>query len=211
MTFRRARYKTFAIGGVLLIAAFVVSACASRGGAFHISSLSSAYAPAAALWGRTHISDSLVIIDVDSMLVRDPGRHSPSSPASLAEITVRALLVTDAREGWHPQAASSEVPVVDTLRWGESRVVHRLRFAVPRPPAVSLAETWIVLEFRGRALLLGGGRLVRTYACSARNLRGRSPLAERRAELLRANYLAVCQRAPTDSSFTTRTPGPACR
>jgi hypothetical protein len=173
-----------------------LAACAhSRINPVRTSSVGSTYSPAGRFWGTVSMTDSAVLIHVDSGLIADGGQRMNNPPASLASLGVTALLVATEGTGWRELERSAELRVADTIRYGESAELPRHTFDVPRPQAIPFQSTWIVFELRSTPLLLGRRRMGLTYACSATNLRGAPREAKRRAEALKQSYLAVCQPA----------------
>jgi hypothetical protein len=202
---------------VVLAALLATSACAharragSRPG-FEISSLESVYTPAGRFTGDWRVTHDAVEIRVDSaritapwpggtpgaepMAIREDGRLVDTRPLVAVGTRVTALLVTAAAltpgqpRPWTAHAESEAVPVADTLRVGDERMVTGLRFRLPRPAGLGLDSAWIV--FRLESGSARGGTPQQTFACSARNLAGSEDAAGARAEVLAENYTLAC-------------------
>lgn len=208
----------------LILASAVLTGCsrASRADTgLTLSSETSDYSPAVRLsFGALLAPDSTAArrewqIRVDSALVSAPGAYREGSPPIMREIRITALLVrfgrldaTPRAEGlerpWTVLARGDEVPLADSLRYGERlRVTGPWTLTLPAAPLERVDGTGLVFEITAAAVsqpirmangaLLPGRvtrRGVRVFACSAFRLDGR--IDRRRARALASRYTAVC-------------------
>jgi hypothetical protein len=159
---------------------------------FEISSVESDYSPAGRFWVRVGIGDSTVHVEIDSAIAVVPGPRQISPVAAVANVMLRALIVTSGVPKWTPLEITDAVRVADTLYWGAPRTLRSLTFDVRRPDGVSLDRSWLIFEFTGRALLFSNSPRVQTFACSSLSLTGR-PISQRSdTGAPRADYMKTC-------------------
>ena len=116
-----------------------------------------------------------------------------SGAPTIHDASIRALLAVKAGQRWSVAATSEPIPLGAALRHGEHRVLTDLRFPIPRPTRVALADAWIVFAIEGTTTgRITGAHRVQTFACATRNLTGTSMAASERAERLRRDYLSAC-------------------
>lgn len=179
------------IGRVILLA--VVTACfASHARRLEISSVESDYSPAGRFWVRIGIQDSTIHVEIDSAIALVPGPRQTSPVAAVANVMLRALIVTSGVPKWTPLEITDAVRVADTLYWGAPRTLRTLKFDVRRPSGVPLDRSWLIFEFTGRALLFSNAPRVQTFACSSLSLAGQPIARGSSGGVARADYMKTC-------------------
>ncbi len=160
---------------------------------FDVSSLRSDYTPAGRIWGQATATDSVISVHIDSLLVAVPGFASPGAPPAVGKLNLRVLVAVADTPKWRPLEVSDPIALIDTLHFGEQRILRNVLLRLAMPRGVALEDAFLVFEFRGQALQRDDLReSVRTFVCSAENLRGRTAASRARAVLLESSYMRVC-------------------
>ena len=218
---RTARARAWRPLVLLLPLQACLAGAAGRAG-LQLSSEASDYSPTVRLTmalARADAADSTQDgwrVHVDSAVVSAPGTFVSGAPAIMRDVRMSALVVrfgrpvrdsalSAAERPWTVLARSPELPVADSLHYGERlRVPRALEFALPAAPLAGTDGTGIVFQITAAAVsvpvrladgtLLPGrvsdARVVRVYACSAFRLDGR--VDRRRRKALERRYTAVC-------------------
>jgi len=179
---------------------------------YNISSDQSDYSPtvrlAIALAPLLSRMDSIVVI-IDSGSVSAPGVQVSDAPAGMSGLYIAALVTrpTNSEERdpsvrpWSVIEQSDSLPIADSLRLGERRILRAMRFSLPRPAAFDPRESYLTFRITGQAttrdVRLADGRLIpgrpgriRVFACAAWTLDGF--VKTRRSRALASAYGTVC-------------------
>jgi hypothetical protein len=190
---QRMKAKSTLLPVYSLIPLAVLSACfGSRARRFEISSVESDYSPAGRFWVHVGVRDSLVHVEIDSAIALVPGPRQTSPVPAVANVMLRALIVTSGVPKWVPLELTDAVRIADTLFWGAPHPVHRMQFDVRRPSGVALDRSWLIFEFTGRALLFSNWPRIQTFACSSVSLAGRPLAGGDSRPVTRADYMKTC-------------------
>lgn len=193
-----------------------VTACASlhRGAAgIQISSAGSDYSPQLRADVHTTVATDSVHVRLTNGSLVAPGDLGGNGRALMRGVTLEALVVAAPPPPpagslappppWEALTQSARTVIADSLLLGVAHPFDEFTIAIPRPPSLDLARSWLVFRIRATGVatpvrledgtVLAGKDVadgVRVFACSERNLDGR--VDRKRAKELRRSYIAAC-------------------
>ncbi|MBC8088046.1 MAG: hypothetical protein H7Z40_12330 [Phycisphaerae bacterium] len=198
--------------------AVLASGCVLQrgGGGTMISSASSDYSPVVSFSAEVSVTDSVRIV-IDRMGIVAPGEVFEGATASTGRIEMQALLVNanpnangggvdsdrnGTRKSWLERSASANIGVADSLVMGVPQTSGPHRFALPLPTDINRSESWLVFRITGPAKAMAARMAdgseppvitlpsIRVFACSVKNLDGKTDQA--RARVMAESYLSAC-------------------
>ncbi|MEO7362918.1 MAG: hypothetical protein ABI120_21475, partial [Gemmatimonadaceae bacterium] len=116
--------------------------------------------------------------------------------------TAAAIDRNGTRKPWLERAGSKTVRLADSLLMGMEQSTGPLRFTIPLPADADLSATWLVFRVTGPSVAMPARMAdgssapmfampaIRVFACSAKNLDGKTDAARQRQ--MREDYSAIC-------------------
>lgn len=190
------------------------------GGGTLISSVGSSYSPVVSFTAKVSVTDSVrVHMDRVRVLSPGdvfPGMGAVTGPLEMqalmvsinpdADLSKAATAPTADRNGtrkpWLERGGSNTVRLADSLLMGVEQTTEPLRFTLPVPVGVDLSASWLVFRITGPSVAMparmADGTMaptfampaIRVFACSAKNLDGKTDAARQRE--MKEAYSAGC-------------------